>query len=69
MPYHHCCSNFCFGICHQEKQEGLKLSGTHQLFASADDVNIVGENIGTIQKNLEALLGVSRVVGLEQWHN
>jgi hypothetical protein len=53
----------------QEKQEGLKLSGTHQLFTYAADVNIVGENISTIQKNLEALLDVSRVVGLEQWHN
>jgi hypothetical protein len=27
----------------QEKQEGLKLNGTHQLFTYADDVNIVGK--------------------------
>jgi hypothetical protein len=49
----------------QEKQEGLKLSGTHQLLAYTDDVNILGENIDTIQKNKEFILDASKKFGLE----
>jgi hypothetical protein len=49
----------------QEKQEGLILNGTHQLLAYADAVNILGDNIDTIQKNTEALLDAGTEVGLE----
>jgi hypothetical protein len=49
----------------QEKQEGLKLNGTHQLLAYADDINILGENIGTTQKSTGALLYAGKEVGLE----
>jgi hypothetical protein len=49
----------------QEKQEGLKLNGTHQLLACADDINILEDNIDTVQKNTEALLDASKEVGLE----
>jgi hypothetical protein len=49
----------------QENQEGLIPNRTHHLLSYADDVNIVGENVDTIQKNAEALLDASKEVGLE----
>jgi hypothetical protein len=49
----------------QENQEGLILNGTHQLLAYYDDVNIVGENTDTTQKNTKALLDTSKELGLE----
>jgi hypothetical protein len=45
---------------------GLKLNGTHQLLSYADDVNLLGDNIDTIKKNMEILIDVSKEVGLER---
>jgi hypothetical protein len=44
---------------------GLKLNGTHQLLAYADDVNLLGDNIDTVKKNTETLIDISKGVGLE----
>jgi hypothetical protein len=49
----------------QKNQEGLKLNGTHQPLAYADDINVVGGNIDTIKKSTEALSGASKEVGLK----
>jgi hypothetical protein len=49
----------------QENQAGLKLSGTHQLLAYADDVNLLGDNINTTKENTETLIDASKEVGLE----
>jgi hypothetical protein len=40
----------------QENQVGLKLNGTHQLLAYADDVYLLGDNIDTIKKNMETVI-------------
>jgi hypothetical protein len=48
----------------QEHQKSLVLNGT-QFLAYANDVNIVVENIDTIQRNKKALLDGSKEVGRE----
>jgi hypothetical protein len=49
----------------QENQVGLKLNGTHQLLDYADDVNLLGGNIETINENTEAVIDASNEVGPE----
>ena len=44
----------------QVNQVGLKLNGTHQLLAYADDVNILGGSIHTLKENAETLLAATR---------
>lgn len=39
---------------------GLKLSSTHQLLVYAGNINIMGDDLNTINKNKEALNDVSK---------
>jgi len=43
----------------------LKLNGTHQLLAYANDVNILGGNIHMLKENTEALVAAIREIGME----
>jgi len=43
----------------------LRLNGTHQLLVYANVVNIVGGSVHTIKENTEALVMVSKEIGLE----
>ena len=43
----------------------MKLNGTHQLLAYADDVNIFGGSAHTVKENAEALLVATKETGLE----
>jgi hypothetical protein len=43
----------------QENQVGLKLNGTHQLLIYADDVNLLGDKMDTIKKNIQTLIAAS----------
>jgi len=51
-------------LTNQPTNDGLKLNGTHQLPAYADDVNILGGSIHTVRENAEALVAAAREIGL-----
>jgi hypothetical protein len=44
----------------QENQVGLKLDGTHQFLAYADDVNLLGNNIDTTKEYTETLIDANK---------
>ena len=43
----------------------MKLNGTYQVLAYADDVNILGGSIRTVKENAEALVVATKEIGLE----
>jgi hypothetical protein len=44
----------------------IKLNGPHQLLVYAHDVNLLGDSINTIKKNMKTLIDASKEVGLEE---
>jgi hypothetical protein len=49
----------------QVNQDGLKLNGTHQLLAYANDVNILEGSVRVVKENAEALVVAAKETGLE----
>ena len=49
----------------QVNQDGLKLNGTLQLLAYADDVNKLGGSVHTVKENAEALVVATKEIQLE----
>jgi hypothetical protein len=43
----------------------MKMNGPHRLLAYADDLNLLRDNIDTINKNTETLTDASKQTGLE----
>jgi len=48
----------------QETNLGLDINGTHQVLAYADDVNLIGDDIRTIERNEDVLLNACKDISL-----
>ena len=48
----------------QETNLGLDMNGTHQVLAHADDVNLIGDDTRTIERNANVLLNACKDIGL-----
>ena len=44
------------------------MNGTHQVLAYADDVNLIDNDIRTIERNADVLLNACRDIGLAKKH-
>ena len=49
----------------RKKQDGFKLNDTHQVLVNADDINILGGSLHTVQSKKEIILVGSKETGLE----
>ena len=48
----------------QKTNLGLDMNGTHQVLAYADDVNLIADDIRTIERNTDVLLNACKDIGL-----
>ena len=48
----------------QETNLGLNMNGIHRVLAYADDVNLIGDDIGTIERNADVLSNACKDIGL-----
>jgi len=64
--FFNCDSEYAIGHV-QANQQGKKFKVSHQLvaYAAADDDNLLGRNINTINKSTEALLAINQEFDLE----
>jgi hypothetical protein len=67
MPYIHCVSPLIYNIPLERYKKTWRgeLNGVQELLVYAVAVNLFGENTGATKRNKEALLFISKEVGLE----
>jgi hypothetical protein len=53
-----------FGCLNVRSNTGI-LTSAHQLLVYADDVNLQGDSVDTIEKNTQTLIDASKEVGLQ----
>ena len=54
----------------QETNLRLEMIGTHQVLAYADDVNLIGDDIRTIERNADVLLNdCKEMFSSKHWEN
>jgi hypothetical protein len=58
--------NFALEYATRKVHVRLKLNGTHQLLVYADDVNLLGDNIDTTKKNLDASMEFGLEINVEK---
>jgi Reverse transcriptase (RNA-dependent DNA polymerase). len=48
----------------QETNLDLNMNGTHQILAYTDGVNLIGDDIRTVERNTEVLVNACKDIGL-----